>query len=336
MGVMGVENQAVVQSETAVAHVADFFWRYPGEIVTFFTRVTAGVGLGDFRLRVTLPDGLEYTDCRALSQPSATAPLFSHAEGVTHLIWNVPHASEPSAVYEYWIQAVVSPTLKDLSFESKAVVTAEAQGLYTEEIICVAVKARGHYLKLLPAIYQQDELMGRFLMLFESFLAPIEMQIDHNADYYDPRLAPPEFLPWLASWTGMALDNQLSLKTRRRLLHASAALFRKRGTRRGLEEYLEIYTGGKVQIMEHFSENFRLGEKAFLGPGIAFGVENVPNTFSVRLSVPLNPTWQDADDIHRGKTLIEHKVASIIETEKPVHTGYELYVEIDPNLEYQG
>ena len=336
---MAAEKQEMIQGQTAVAHVADFSRRYPGETVTFFTRVTAGTDLGNFRLRVTLSDGLEYADCRAFSQTMGVMPIFSHGDGVTHLIWDVARASGQSAVYEYWVKASVLPTLENRTFESKAVLTAKAdgegEGLYTEEITSIAVEARGRYLKYLPSIYQQDELMGRFLMLFESFWAPIEMQIDQNADYYDPRLAPPEFLPWLASWTGMVLDSQLPLKIRRRLLHASASLFRKRGTCRGLQEYLEIYTNGKAQINEHFSENFRLGAKAFLGPGIAFGSENAPNTFSVSLRIPFNPAWQDDENLRREISLIERKAVSIIETEKPIHTGYELYVEIDLNLEWQ-
>jgi phage tail-like protein len=325
------------QVHSRVAHIADFYKRYPGETVTFTSRVTTGPELGSFRLRVTLPEGLEYTDCRALNQPPGTMPLFSHADGITHLIWDVAHDAQQEAVFEYWVKAVVSATHEDRSFESKAVLTAEGEpALYVEEIVSISVPAKGRYLQYLPAIYQEDDLMGRFLMLFESFLAPIAMQIENNADYYNPRLAPPEFLPWLASWTGMVLDEQLPEKTRRKLLGASASLFRKRGTRQGLQEYLEIFTGGKVQIVEHFSENFRLGAVSYLGPGVAFGYGNIPNTFSVNVRIPANPDWQNADDQRRGRSLVERKVAAIIESEKPVHTGYELHMQVDPKLEWQG
>jgi len=321
----------------AVAHVADSTLRYPGETVTFFSRVCVNRDQGSFRLRVTLPDGLDYADCRSLNQPSGTMPLFTQADGMTHLIWDVAQDAAQDATYEYWVKAVVSATKEDCSLESKAVLTSEGDPpLYLEEITSVAVAVKGRYLRYLPGIYQEDELMGRLLMLFESFLAPIAMQIENNAYYYNPRMAPPEFLPWLASWTGMVLDNQLPEKTRRKLLNASATLFRKRGTRQGLQEYLEIYTGGKVQIFEHFSENFRLGPTAYLGPGIAFGTGNIPNTFSVNVHIPPNPAWQDAESRLKGKLQIERKVCAIIEVEKPVHTGYELQMEIDPNLEWQG
>jgi phage tail-like protein len=321
-----------------IDHAADFYRRYPGETVTLFSRVTANADLGNFRLRVTLPDGLEYADCRALSQPPGAMPLFSHADGITHLIWDVERTAGQSAVYEYWVKAMVSATAVDRSFESKAVLTSagsDDQGLYLEGIINIAVAAKGRLLKYLPGIYQEDELMGRLLMLFESFLDPIEMQIENSASYYDPRLSPPDFLPWLASWTGLVLDNQLPEKARRKLLTHSAFLFRKRGTRSGLQKYLEICTGGKVQIIEHFSENFRLGPNTFLGPGIAFGLENVPNTFKVNVRLPADPAGRRVENTGRERSLVERKIAAIIEAEKPVHTGYELNVEIDPNLEWQ-
>jgi phage tail-like protein len=321
-----------------VSHTVDFLRRYPGETVTLFSRVNLIADLGSFRMRITLPDGVTYSDCRAVNQPQGTMPLFSYADGVTHLIWDVVRESGQPADYEYWVKAVVSPTTVDCSLDSKAVFTTEEAGdqsLYIEEIVRISVTAKGRYLKYLPSIYQEDELMGRFLMLFESFLAPIEMQIEKNANYYDPRLAPAEFLPWLASWTGIVLDSQLPEKTRRKLLNASPSLFRKRGTRQGLQDYLEIFTGGKAQIIEHFSENFYLGPSAFLGPGIAFGSGNVPNTFMVNLSIPPNPAAMSAEDLHKDKLLVERKVASIIESEKPAHTGYELHVEIDPNLKWQ-
>ena len=204
-----------------VSHTADFHRRYPGETVTFFSRVSSGADLGNFRVRITLPDGLIYSDCRAFNQPQSPVPLFSHAEGITHLIWDVKQEPGSPSTYDYWVKAVVAPVSNDFSVESKAVLTSEGadgQSIYAEEITSITVAAKGRYLKYLPGIYQDDELMGRFLMLFESFLSPIEMQIDKNADYYDPRLAPAEFLPWLASWTGIVLDSQLPEKTRRKLL----------------------------------------------------------------------------------------------------------------------
>jgi hypothetical protein len=42
----------------AIAHAADFYRRYPGEIVTLFTRVEAHRALPGFTLRIAVPEGL--------------------------------------------------------------------------------------------------------------------------------------------------------------------------------------------------------------------------------------------------------------------------------------
>ena len=55
----------------------------------------------------------------------------------------------------------------------------------------------------------------------------------------------------------------------------------------------------------------------------------------VNLRIPPDPAAVERDEMHQVTRLIERKVAAIIEAEKPAHTGYELNVEIDPNLEWQ-
>jgi phage tail-like protein len=310
----------------AVSHTADTLRRYPGETVNLFTQVEVDPCLTAFRLQVTLPPGLSMLACRALNQPAGTLPLMAWDEGTAYLIWDVQREQSDLSCYTYQIEAKVAPTPVNAQLESRAVLSAAPDGndtLPVEESVTIAVAAKGRYLKYLPAIYQEDELMGRLLMLFESFMAPIDHQIDGQSDYFDPRLAPPEFLPWLASWTNLALDETLPDERRRSLLAESSFLFKRRGTRQGLQRYLEIFTGGKVQIVEHFSENFVLGPRATMGLGIALGVENIPLTFSVRLVLPReNAGLSDAAR--------ERKIVSIIEAEKPVHTGYELQIEFDP------
>jgi phage tail-like protein len=172
--------------------------------------------------------------------------------------------------------------------------------------------------------------MGRFLMLFESFLAPLDSQIKGQSDYLDPFLAPVEFIPWLASWTDMKIDEELPPENKRNLLKVSASLLRARGTRKALKEYLEIYTGGKVEIREHFSQNFQLGKDAKLGQDTALGTDNVPQTFTVKLNLPPLPGELDEDERSMQMLNYERKIRAIIEAEKPIHTGYKLLIQTGP------
>ena len=85
------------------------------------------------------------------------------------------------------------------------------------------------YVQYLPAPFQGDELLGRFLGIFESILSPIEETIDGVAEALDPRLAPDAFLPWLVSWTGVELDEHWPLAAQRELIARAAVLHRWRG-----------------------------------------------------------------------------------------------------------
>ena len=307
----------------AVAHVADFYRRYPGEPVTFYTRVEVEPSLLGFTLRVALPAGVVLSDYEALGSPAL--PRITLHEGANSLIWHVERQASETTRYEYRVAARVATVLEDCVLESCAVVTVELDGkpmLQASETATVAVAAQGRYLDHLPAIYREDDLMGRFLMLFESFWAPVDGQIDSLPFYFDPQMAPPEFLPWLASWIDLVLDERWPEDKRRRLLGVAAALYRLRGTRQGLEEYLKIYTGARPQIVEHRAHNFRLGREARLGPAIALGRGNEPHTFTVVLRLPPAGAGEDSDERARRR-----RIEAIIEAEKPAHAGYTLRIE---------
>jgi len=213
--------------------------------------------------------------------------------------------------------AGVSPSLLgyDNQLVSRAFLeVADDESARVTETVTVAVFAKGRYLRHLPALYERDELMGRFLMLFESFWDPIEGQIDQLPHYFDPRTAPPDLLPWLAAWLDLVLDERWPESKRRQLLQSAVHLYRRRGTRDGLVDYLEIYTGARPQIVEHRAENFVLGPEARLGQGIAIGRRNAPHTFTVKMELPTLPK-AEAESRRR-------MIEQIIEAEKPAHTAY--------------
>lgn len=312
-----------------VSHCADRCRRYPGETVTFCTRVEVTDPLPEgLTLRVTVPAGLALSDYRALPPQERRVPRITWDDGANHLTWRVRGQIMPPACYEYQVVAQVAPTPsgQDGTLESRAVAWAEASGQEmsrAEEWAEVVVSVRARSLKYLPAIYREDDLMGRFLMLFESFWAPIEGQIQTLPAYFDPLLTPPELLPWLASWIDLALDEGWPEEKRRRLLRSAVPLFRKRGTRQGLEEFVEIYTGHKPEITEHRAQNFRLGPEAQLGHGIALGRFNVPHTFTIRVRLP------------EALPADTRKVQTIIESQKPAHTSYDLHIETEDGIERQ-
>src|SRR4051794_17315049 len=126
------------------------------------------------------------------------------------------------------------------------------------------------YLDQLPALFQEGDarFLGRFLLAFEHVLSGLgviddpglEELLDGAAEpsggrtmagverFFDPGVrgggtllgpeqrAPAEFLDWLAGWVGATLRGHMTETQRRELIARAVALYRKRGTREGLEQ----------------------------------------------------------------------------------------------------
>ncbi len=175
-----------------------------------------------------------------------------------------------------------------------------------------AISSRSSYLEYLPAIYSQGNFMGRFLMIFESILGPIEGVLDNISHYFDAGTAPRELLPWLASWVNLALDETWPLERRRELVGSAVELFRDRGTRRGMRNYLRVYSGVEPRITEDYG-GISLAGQARLGLNTILGAGR-PHTFKVTLEL------DDADSVN------VEQLKAIIEAEKPAHSGYTLEI----------
>jgi phage tail-like protein len=310
------------------SHVADHTHCYPGETVTFHTRILARQALAGLVVKVAFAEGLTPGNYHPL--PDGRVPDLILVNGTRYLIWTIERDLEAGERYEWQVEAHIAPTEHDLELESRASATANPAGLTpvtaTESAI-VSVSAKGRYLRYLPSLYQKDDLMGRLVMLFESFWAPVEQQIEHVPFYFDPRFTPSDFLPWLASWVDLVLDERWPEEKRRRLLRSAALLYRKRGTRRGLQDYLEIYTDVRPEIIEHRAGNFRLGPTAQLGSTVALGSNNAPHTFTVILRLPPIVFAGGDDEQARLERERRRMIETIIEKEKPAHTAYTLRLE---------
>ena len=164
------------------------------------------------------------------------------------------------------------------------------------------------YLQYLPGPYQGDSFMGRFLLIFESILAPIEQTIDMLAAHMDPALTSPELLPWLAGWVGLELDDNWPIDRRRELVRWAVRLYRWRGTRRGLREHLRVYTGRTPLIVENF-DGLRLGQDGAIG-------ENATLAELRRNYLTVTVLADHPDQID------ERIIRQIIEFQKPAHVGY--------------
>lgn len=327
---------------------------YGSESVTFFAQVEVRAPVEGFTLRMRMPVGMEIETYGAIDSdllpnfeasaapetlvdPRSLAPVL--AEPVRYVVWEVAAAQEPGARYEYEVQVRVNPALQGNQVQSLATVYVDGETV-DHEAAAIQVLDRAAYLQYLPALYGQDEFMGRFLMLFESFWRPIEGQIDQIHYYLDPQLTPARFLPWMASWFRLSVESEEWTEAKqRRLLASMIWLYRKRGTKHALQEYLEILTGHPVEITEQRAKDFRLGASARLGVGIALGKGNTPHTFRVFVQLdPLKrPQGLADDEWAREKRRREEErrrlIDQLIADEKPAHTNYSVeYEVVEPDV----
>ena len=197
------------------------------------------------------------------------------------------------------------------------------------------------YLPDLPGIYQQDAFLGQFLKIFEKILSGIEdgviirgnqvkgieQIIDRIYQFFDPELTPSEFLKWLAGWMALILRDDWEEVKKRRLMSRIMSLYRIRGTKVGLEEYLRIYVGAegaKISIIEQLFP-LQLGVNSTVGVDTLVG-GSPPHYFIVKIEMERGEKLSEMLQVKRVA------VADIVNLEKPAHTFYSLKILI-PTLQ---
>lgn len=119
----------------------------------------------------------------------------------------------------------------------------------------MAAHQTSRYLRYLPGIYQDIASdLATLLQPFEAQLAAFDALLEVVDAYVAPGLTPAaDFLPWLAGWVALTLDEEWEESTRRRLIGQAVELYRWRGTAHGLRRYLQLYTGlplAQIEIRE--------------------------------------------------------------------------------------
>jgi len=104
---------------------------------------------------------------------------------------------------------------------------------------------------LLPAIYRElDSNSMRVTESLDIAMASVFLSLDNLPWYFDPRLAPQDFLGMLAGWVGMTMDDNWREDQKRRLVLKAVELYTWRGTKEGLAALVEAYTGVVPEIEE--------------------------------------------------------------------------------------
>lgn len=141
-------------------------------------------------------------------------------------------------------------------------------GLTTPELASLRVYASRFSLvkNYLPELYQETvfppnseqgtangtgastpaDFLERFVDNFEGVLTEMEDRVAASYLLTRAESTHDEALPWLASWIGLSYDPTFPKDRRREMLRAAPSLYQRRGTLKGIQQALDVATGGMV------------------------------------------------------------------------------------------
>lgn len=159
----------------------------------------------------------------------------------------------------------------------------------------------------MPTLLMESDLALALIGAFDCVLAPVFTTIDCFEAYLDPALTPPDFLPWLASWVGVAVDERWAVERQRTLVARAVELYLWRGTVRGISAAVEVYTG----VIPDIEDNGAIGWGR--QPGGEIPGDAVPRLV---VRVPAGGTTE----------IDESSLARIVADAKPAHVPHEVSI----------
>jgi phage tail-like protein len=200
------------------------------------------------------------------------------------------------------------------------------------------VRAAGVYaprqssLQFLPPVFHEDavsaDFIDRFLSYFDTIFAEAETLIESFTAYLSPNGVPSgEFLKWLGQWFDLQFLAVWDDEVRRTFIRRAIELYKQRGTIAGMKAILELHTGVKPTLIEHFRlVNYMDAFEA--------DAPDLPNNMLYVGGQPLPPLETPAQGAHRFTVLLpaytvssvdqEQTIRRLIEAQKPTHTDFEL------------
>jgi phage tail-like protein len=97
----------------------------------------------------------------------------------------------------------------------------------------------------------RDSFAERFTAALDAVLAPVFATLDNLPAYFDPEVAPADFLDWLAGWVGIEPTKSWPESRRRQLVAGATRLYALRGTAEGIRALVEIVTGLTPEVEEN-------------------------------------------------------------------------------------
>jgi phage tail-like protein len=164
-----------------------------------------------------------------------------------------------------------------------------------------------------------SSFLSRYLLIFESILAPLIWHIDNFDWYLSAQTAPEEWLEWIASWFAIPLMVELPLERKRLIVRDIGWLFARRGTKVSLRWLLQLcYSDSPYTVSPE--ENNRRDDPEIV---VEDQVAGQPFIFYVRL--PASKVYKDVKRAEERRK-IDAALSHLISTQKPAYTDFVLEI----------
>ena len=111
------------------------------------------------------------------------------------------------------------------------------------------------WIQYLPEIYQQEDSEGyflqRYLGIFQTVYEDMNARILESANLFNLETTGREFLDWLAQWLAIDESYIWSEEQLRSLLLQGISLYKRRGTKQGIMDFVKLYTGEEPFLLEN-------------------------------------------------------------------------------------
>jgi phage tail-like protein len=208
---------------------------------------------------------------------------------------------------------------------------------------------QSEYLQYLPQVLRGTDqpasgFLNGYLKVFEALLSgrddvpaaaslrSLDGIIDAFPNRLDPGITPIDaapagelprsaFLDYLATWVALTFDQNWDLAKKREWLKRIVPLYKRRGTRSGISEYLAMFVGHQSSV-EELPGGFIVGSKPNATVGFSSFIAGAPaHFFRVRINYGFPP---DTFSIDAWKN-VRKGTRAIVDLEKPAHTYYALH-----------
>jgi phage tail-like protein len=175
--------------------------------------------------------------------------------------------------------------------------------------------------RFLPELNRREDTTGdlkRFFVCLQEVTDLVLVDIDHFTDILDPDIAPEPFVDRMLGELGDPFAFDLSVIDKRRLLNVLVAMYREKGTGRGIVNAIRFFLELEIEITAYAGEALFLGE-SLLGEDWVLG----PSTLFAALAFEIvSPRVLTSEERRRLRQIVDYI--------KPAQTHFARLVEPTP------